>query len=242
MMSSTGRFVCFTELFVLFLLYLDHVSSIINFSFKKRNFKLRQQLNHFEKNNIGSANLDWVNLGFQYRPTDSYVFSRYSNGEWGPLEDSKEQYIPIHIGATSLHYGQSCFEGLKAFATKTGDVKIFRPEKNAERIRRSCERLLMPAIDENLFIESVNRVVRNNLAYVPPYGSGGSLYIRPLLFGSGPRIGLQPSDEYTFLVMVVPVNDYYKGGLHPVDCLVVDYDRAAPNGVGNVKVCKYLSS
>lgn len=142
------------------------------------------------------------------------------------------------MGATALHYGQACFEGLKAFAHEDETVHVFRPDQNAKRLQSSCERTLMPVLPHDLFLKAVNEVVKDNIAYVPPYGSGGALYIRPLLFGSGPRIGLQPADEYTFILMVIPVGDYYKGGLNkPVDGVIVtDYDRAAPRGVGNVKV------
>jgi branched-chain amino acid aminotransferase, group II len=142
------------------------------------------------------------------------------------------------MGATSLHYGQACFEGLKAFAHQDGSVHIFRPQENAKRLQSSCERTLMPTLPHSLFLQAVNEVVRDNISYVPPYGSGGALYLRPILFGSGARIGLQPADEYMFVIMVMPVADYYKGGLgNPVDgLLITDYDRAAPRGVGNVKV------
>lgn len=144
----------------------------------------------------------------------------------------------LHIGATALHYGQSCFEGLKAFCHADGSVNVFRPQENAKRMRSSCERTLMPYLEEEEFVNAVKEVVQDNIEYVPPYGSGGALYIRPLLFGSGPRIGLQPSEEYTFLIMVIPVGDYYEGGLSaPVDGMMIeDFDRAAPRGVGAVKV------
>merc|ERR1711871_765737 len=141
-------------------------------------------------------------------------------------------------GATALHYGQSLFEGLKAFACKDGSVRLFRPTANAARMARGAARTLMEAPDEALFVEACSKVVRENLDYVPPYGSGGALYIRPLLYGAGPRIGLQPSDAYDFLVLATPVGDYYKGGLgKPVKaCVVEEYDRAAPRGVGSVKL------
>jgi branched-chain amino acid aminotransferase len=119
----------------------------------------------------------------------------------------------VHIAATGLHYGQSCFEGLKAFAQKDGSVALFRPDENAKRMQASGGRTLMPALDTATFVEACRRVTADNLAFVPPYGSGGALYLRPLLFGSGPRIGLSPADEYTFLVMAMPVGDYYKVGL-----------------------------
>jgi branched-chain amino acid aminotransferase len=151
---------------------------------------------------------------------------------------SQEPYVNLHIGATALHYGQACFEGLKAFCHEDGEVYCFRPEENAARMQSSCRRIVMPELPTEKFVDAVKKVVRDNIEYVPPYGSNGALYIRPLLFGSGPRIGLQPADEYTFLMMVIPVGDYYQGGLSkPVDALIIsDFDRAAPQGVGAVKV------
>lgn len=186
---------------------------------------------------VGSANLDWPNLGFEYRQTDSFVKCEYKDGQWGDVQLESDPFIKIHIGATALHYGQACFEGLKAFHTKSGKVCIFRPQENADRIARSSRRVCMPPLPEDKFIDAVRLAVKQNLAFVPPYGTGGALYIRPLLYGSGPRIGLQPASEYTFIVMVLPVADYYKGGLKPVPAVVVDdFDRAAPRGVGAAKV------
>lgn len=188
----------------------------------------------------GTAKMDtpWKELGFEFRATNSHIKFTYKDGAWGKSELVQEPYINLHIGATSLHYGQSCFEGLKAFCHEDNSVHVFRPDENAARMKSSCERTLMPYLEEAEFIEGVKEVVRDNIEFVPPYGSGGSLYIRPLLFGSGPRIGLQPSEEYTFLIMVIPVGDYYKGGLSaPVDAMMIeDFDRAAPRGVGAVKV------
>lgn len=137
-----------------------------------------------------------------------------------------------------MHYGQSCFEGLKAFCHEDDEVYVFRPDENAKRMQSSCRRIMMPELPTENFLDALQVVVLDNIEYVPPYGSGGALYVRPLLFGSGPRIGLQPADEYTFLMMVIPVGDYYKGGLSsPVDGLIIeDFDRAAPRGVGAVKV------
>jgi branched-chain amino acid aminotransferase len=137
-----------------------------------------------------------------------------------------------------LHYGQACFEGLKAFCHADNEVFVFRPTENAARMQSSCRRTMMPELPTEKFLEGVKAVVKDNIEYVPPYGSNGALYIRPLLFGSGPRIGLQPAGEYTFLIMVIPVGDYYKGGLSkPQNALIIqDYDRAAPKGVGAVKV------
>eukprot|EP00545_Synedropsis_sp_CCMP1620_P009317 CAMPEP_0119016638 /NCGR_PEP_ID=MMETSP1176-20130426/13921_1 /TAXON_ID=265551 /ORGANISM="Synedropsis recta cf, Strain CCMP1620" /LENGTH=393 /DNA_ID=CAMNT_0006970133 /DNA_START=22 /DNA_END=1203 /DNA_ORIENTATION=- len=188
----------------------------------------------------GTATVDvpWEELGFEFRATKSHVRVTYKDGEWGPTELVADPYFNIHIGATSLHYGQSCFEGLKAFAHEDDSVHIFRPDENAKRMKSSCDRTLMEMIPKDRFLEAVNEAVRDNIEYVPPYGSGGALYIRPLLFGSGPRIGLQPADEYTFICLVIPVGDYYKGGLAaPVDGMIIeDFDRAAPQGVGAVKV------
>jgi len=145
--------------------------------------------------------------------------------------------INIHISATALHYGQACFEGLKAFHCKDGKVRIFRPQLNAKRINKSCQRICMPEIPETLFLDMVNQAVAANLEYLPPYGSGGAMYIRPVMFGTQARIGLQPAEEYKLVIMVVPVSDYYRGGWSGVPAIVVEnYDRAAPRGVGNVKV------
>lgn len=182
--------------------------------------------------------MPWEDLGFQFRDVKSHLKLLCKDGVWGEPELVEGNHIQMHIGATALHYGQSCFEGLKAFAHKDDSVHIFRPDENAKRLRTSCERLMMPPVPPEKFLAAVNTVVRDNVVYVPPYGSNGALYLRPLLFGSGPRIGLQPADEYTLLIMVMPVADYYKGGLSSlVDALVIeDFDRAAPRGVGAVKV------
>lgn len=183
----------------------------------------------------GTAQLDtpWEELGFEFRPTRSHLRMVYRDGSWQAPELVSEPYIQLHIGATALHYGQACFEGLKAFCHSDNTVHLFRPDENAARMQSSCRRTLMPELPTDLFVEACKQVVKDNLDYVPPYGSNGALYIRPLLFGSGPRIGLQPADEYTFLCMVIPVGDYYKGGLSkPVHGrLITDYDRAAPRGV-----------
>jgi len=186
----------------------------------------------------GTADLPWSELGFEFRPTKSHLRMIYKDGKWGEAELVESPYINVHIGATALHYGQACFEGLKAFAHDDGSVYMFRPDENAKRINASSGRVMMPEIPVETFIKACNDVVKDNIAYVPPYGSGGALYLRPLLFGSGPRIGLQPAEEYTFIVLVIPVGDYYKGGLaKPVNGLIVDdYDRAAPKGVGAAKV------
>lgn len=185
----------------------------------------------------GDAALDWNNLGFEFRPTNSHVECNFKNGAWGDLEEMVEPYVKLHIGATSLHYGQACFEGLKAFHCKDGKVRLFRPDENARRNAESATRICMPPFPKDRFIEACKAVVRANIEFVPPYGSGGSLYLRPLLIGSGPRIGLQPADEYKFIILAIPAGDYYKGGIKAVKAVVIeDYDRAAPRGVGHVKV------
>jgi len=181
--------------------------------------------------------IDWKSLGFKYMPTDCHVRHTWRNGSWNEGEVVAEPYLQLHIGATVLHYGQTAFEGLKAFRCRDDRIRLFRPQMNARRMARTARRLRMAEIPEELFMEAVIRMVRANQAYVPPYGTGGSLYIRPVLFGSGPRIGVAPSDEYTFIVFVLPVGPYYKGGLQPVRAVVLDgYDRTAPLGLGSVKV------
>jgi branched-chain amino acid aminotransferase len=154
------------------------------------------------------------------------------------IKSQVDPLIKVHIGATSLHYGQACFEGLKAFHCKDGKVRIFRPYENAHRMQKSAERICMPPVPDELFIQAVKQAVAENIAYLPPYGTaGGAMYIRPVLFGSGARIGLQPADEYLFGVIVLPVADYYRGGWNPVQAVIVEeFDRAAPRGVGHVKV------
>ena len=202
------------------------------------------------KKQPGTADLGgvaWEDLGFAFRPTNSHIKIMYTENEedpdgggaWGTPELVRgDPYVNVHIGATALHYGQACFEGLKAFCHSDGSVHVFRPTENAARMQSSCRRTLMPELPTDVFVQAVEEVIRDNIEYVPPYGSNGALYIRPLLFGSGPRIGLQPAGEYTFLILVIPVGDYYAGGLSkPVDGLLIeDFDRAAPRGVGAVKV------
>ena len=181
--------------------------------------------------------IDWKSLGFAYMDTNCHIRYVWKDGKWdgGVLE--KSPYMPIHIAATALHYGQAAFEGLKAFRRKDGKVSLFRPEENAKRMAITARRTCMAEVPEEMFVEACKRVVKANLDFVPPYGTGGSMYVRPLLFGSGAQIGVAPADEYTFLVLVTPVGAYYKGGLQAVKAIVLDdYDRAAPLGTGHVKV------
>ena len=186
----------------------------------------------------GGQDIDWKNLQFGFMKTRSFAKVEFKDGKWGKTELMRgEPYIPMHIASTALHYGQACFEGLKAFTGKDGKVRVFRPDENAKRMEQSCKRVCMEYLPHDHFVQAVKDVVRDNIDYVPPYGTGGSMYVRPLLFGSGGAIGLKPSPEYTLIILVLPAGDYYKGGVQQVPATVIeDYDRAAPNGVGNVKV------
>ncbi len=183
------------------------------------------------------ADLDWPNLGFGLHKADFSIRHTWKDGSWDLGVLSPDENIPINIAATCLHYGQACFEGLKAFETKSGDVVVFRIEQNAKRMINSCEKILMEPVPEEMFIDSVFRVINANRRFVPPYGTGACLYIRPLVIGSAPQVGVKPAGEYVFLVLVTPVGPYFKTGFKPVDLIVVeDIDRAAPLGVGDAKV------
>ncbi len=180
--------------------------------------------------------LDWENLPFGYMKTDVNIRSYYRDGAWSEPVLSSEEFVPVHIAATGMHYGQEAFEGLKAFRGKDGKVRIFRPEENAKRMQRSADYLLMQAPPTELFIEMMSQVIKANERFIPPYGSGASLYVRPLLFGTGPQVGVKPAEEYLLLMFVVPVGPYYKGGISPISVMIDrDHDRAAPRGTGHVK-------
>ena len=182
-------------------------------------------------------NLDWKNIGFGYRDTDYNVRCYYRDGKWGELEASSSNTISIHMAATALHYGQEAFEGLKAFKGKDGKIRIFRMDENAKRMESSCEGILMAKLPVETFTEAVRRAVKLNEIFVPPYKSGASLYIRPLLIGTGPQIGVKPATEYLFVVFVMPVGPYFPEGFKPTDLIIMrDYDRAAPQGTGKYKV------
>ena len=182
-------------------------------------------------------NIDWKSLGFAYMDTNCHIRYVWRDGKWDAGELVQSPYMPIHIAATALHYGQAAFEGLKAFCRKDGKVSLFRPQENAKRMQTTARRTCMAEVPTEMFVDACQRVVKANLEYVPPYGTGGSMYVRPLLFGSGEQIGVAPADEYTFLVLVTPVGAYYKGGLQAVKAMVQDeYDRAAPRGTGHIKV------
>jgi len=181
--------------------------------------------------------LDWKNLPFGYMKTDYNVRCIYKDGKWGKLEVSASEYIDIHIAATGLHYGQEAFEGMKAYMGKDGKIRLFRWEENAKRFVSSAEGIKMAVFPVEMFREAVFKVINLNMKFVPPYGSGATLYIRPLLYGSGAEVGVKPATEYSFIVFVTPVGPYFKGGIKPVNMLICrNIDRAAPLGTGTFKV------
>lgn len=181
-------------------------------------------------------NIDWQNLGFSYIKTDYRFIARWKDGEWDKGELTTDNNLHINEGSTALHYGQQCFEGLKAYRCKDGSINLFRPDQNALRMQRSCDRLLMPQVPTELFIEACKQVVKANEEWVGPYGSGATLYLRPFVIGVGENIGVRTAPEFIFCVFCCPVGAYFKGGLAPSNFLVSDYDRAAPAGTGAAKV------
>ncbi|HRY78321.1 MAG TPA: branched-chain amino acid aminotransferase [Candidatus Izemoplasmatales bacterium] len=180
--------------------------------------------------------LDFHNLGFSYTKTKWNYLSRWRDGKWDDGILRNEDTLTIACTSTCLHYGQEAFEGMKAYRRKDGKIQLFRPDENAKRLQRSCERLLMPPISVERFLQAVTAVVRANAEFVPPHDSGASLYIRPYVLGVGDNMGVRPAKEYLFGVVCTPVGAYFKGGLSPVNFIVTDLDRAAPNGTGQVKV------
>ncbi len=181
--------------------------------------------------------IDWKNLEFKYMPVKSHIRYSYRNGKWGEGQLSNDPNITLSIAATCFHYGQAAFEGLKVFRCKDGKARIFRPEENAKRLQSTANHIMAPEVPHDIFMEAVFQVVKDNADYIPPYGTGGSLYIRPLLIGTSAQIGISPSLDYEFIVMAMPVGAYYKGGIKPVHAyLVEEFDRAAPSGTGHVKV------
>jgi branched-chain amino acid aminotransferase len=182
-------------------------------------------------------NIKWSELPFGYYKTDYNVRCYYRDGKWGELEVSSSESIDIHIAATCLHYGQEAFEGLKAFRGKDGKIRVFRMDENAKRLQSSSQKIMMAELPTDKFEEAVRKVIKLNERFIPPYESGSSLYIRPLLIGTSAQVGVKPSDEYLFLVFVTPVGPYFKTGFKPCKvCVMRGYDRAAPLGTGNVKV------
>lgn len=180
-------------------------------------------------------NIDWANLGFGYIKTDYRFISNFKNGEWDEGKLSTDSQIVLEESAGVLQYAQTCFEGLKAYRTVNNQVVCFRPDLNAKRMSDSCKRLEMPVYPEEKFIEAVEKVVKANIDYVPPYGTGATLYLRPYMFGSNNVIGVKPAEEYQFRIFTTPVGPYFKGGAKPITVRISDFDRAAPHGTGHIK-------
>ena len=182
-------------------------------------------------------NLDWANLSFGYMPTDYNVRCYYRDGKWGEIEVCSDEYIKMHMAAVCLHYGQEAFEGLKAYRCPDGKVRLFRVKDNAERLQSTSRGIMMPEVPTELFVEMAKKVVRLNQEWIPTYESGATLYLRPLLIGTSPQVGVHPSKEYLFLIFVTPVGPYFKGGFASNPYVIVrDHDRSAPLGTGCYKV------
>ncbi len=184
---------------------------------------------------VEKKDLDWANLSFSYMPTDYSYVCNYKDGAWEEGGLTKDHTVTMSECAGILHYCQECFEGLKAYTTESGDIVCFRPDLNAERMYNTAERLCMPPFPKDKFVDAVKQVVKANEAWVPPFGSGATLYVRPLMFATGEVIGVKPADQYQFRILVTPVGPYYKGGAVPISIVVSEYDRAAPRGTGNIK-------
>lgn len=180
-------------------------------------------------------NIDWSNLGFGYMPTGERFVSNYKDGKWDNGIMTEDTTVTISECAGVLQYAQTCFEGMKAYTTCDGRIVVFRPDLNAQRMEDSCKRLEMPVFPKEDFVEAVCKVVKANSDYVPPYGTGATLYIRPYMFGSGSVIGVKPATEYQFRIFATPVGPYFKGGAKPITIKVSDFDRAAPHGTGHIK-------
>ncbi len=182
-------------------------------------------------------NIDWGKLPFGYFKTDYNVRCYYRDGNWGEIEVSSSEFVNIHMAATCLHYGQEAFEGMKAYRGQDGKIRLFRWQENANRLRKSADGILMARVPDELFYEMIVKVVTLNERFVPPFGHGAALYIRPLLIGTGVQVGVSPAKEYLFMVFVGPVGPYFKEGFNPVSMQIInDYDRAAPLGTGHIKV------
>ena len=181
------------------------------------------------------ANIDWANVGFGYHKTDKRYVSNYKDGKWDEGVLTEDSNIVLNESAGVLQYAQTCFEGMKAYTTVDGKVVVFRPDMNVKRMSDTAKRLEMPVFPEDRFVEAVEQVVKANLKFVPPYGTGATLYLRPFMFGSAPVMGVKPSAEYQFRIFASPVGPYFKGGAKPITLTVSDFDRAAPHGTGHVK-------
>lgn len=180
--------------------------------------------------------IKWSELGFSYIKTDKRYISHWKNGSWDDGQLVEDNKISISEGSTCLHYGQECFEGLKAYSTKDGGIQLFRPDMNAKRMQDTCEKILMPKVPVEKFIDACMQVVKANEAWVPPYGTGATFYLRPYVIGVGDNIGVRPAEEYIFGVFGMPVGPYFKGGMNPVNFITTNADRAAPHGTGKIKV------
>ena len=181
--------------------------------------------------------IDWAKLSFSYMPTNYTVRCTYKDGKWGEIMVSDSEYVPLHIAASCLHYGQESFEGLKAYRGKDGKIRIFRMEENAKRFIRSAEGIKMQPMPVELFCEMVRKVVKLNERFIPPYGTGASLYIRPLEIGISAQVGVKPASEYMVIMLVTPVGPYFKNGFKPSKiCMSREYDRVAPKGTGSIKI------
>jgi len=185
---------------------------------------------------MGNESINWDKLGFDYIKTDKRYLSHWRNGEWDAGTLTEDNVLHISEGSTALHYGQQCFEGLKAYRCKDGSINLFRPDQNALRMQRSCARLLMPHVSTEQFIEACKAVVKANERFIPPYGTGGALYLRPFVIGVGDNIGVRTAPEFIFSIFAIPVGAYFKGGLTPHNFLISSFDRAAPQGTGAAKV------
>ena len=184
---------------------------------------------------VEKKQIDWSSLGFGYQKTDYRFVANYRNGGWEEGFLSEDENVVINECAGVLQYSQSCFEGLKAYTTEDGHIVTFRPDLNAQRMKDSCERLEMPVYPVDQWVDAVCRTVKANAAWVAPYGSGATLYIRPYMFGSNAVIGVKPADEYQFRILTTPVGPYFKGGVKPITIRISDFDRAAPHGTGHIK-------
>lgn len=182
------------------------------------------------------VDIDWSNLGFGYMRTDFRYISKWKDGKWDDGQLTEDNVLHISEASTALHYGQQCFEGLKAYRTKDNKIQLFRPDENGKRLNRSCQRVMMPEVPVEKFIDACKQVVKANEHFVPPYGSGATLYLRPFVIGVGDNLGVKPAPEFIFAIFCVPVGPYFKGGMAPVNFTTTDFDRAAPMGTGKAKV------
>ena len=180
-------------------------------------------------------NIDWGSIGFGYIPTDYRYVANFKDGKWDEGQLTTDPNVTLNECACVFQYAQTVFEGMKAYTTEDGHIVTFRPDLNAERLANSARRLEMPVFPEDRFVEAVVQTIKANEAYVPPYGSGATLYVRPYMFGSNPVIGVKPADEYQFRILTTPVGPYFKGGAKPITIRVTDFDRAAPHGTGHIK-------